>query len=145
MASLVLEIADAVVDALNAATLPVTATAERSFRPVNELPDLVTEAKLFVSPRGMELVTDQRGEPQKLITIDVGLQKKFAEISEIEDLLDAIEAISLLFHGKVISTDSGRGMCTEASPDPIYDAASIEQRRLFAGVVVLTFEFYSNA
>jgi hypothetical protein len=35
-------------------------------------------------------------------------------------------------------------MCVSANPDPIYDAGSIEQRRLFASVVTLTFEYYGG-
>jgi len=143
MGSVILDMADAVVTAINAATLPETVEAVRSYRPINELPDLET-LKVFVSPRSMELTSDTRGTPQKQIVIDVGVQKKFDAESEIADLVELVEAIADLFHGQVTTITGGRGMCVSANPDPIYDAGSIEQRRLFASVVTLTFEYYGG-
>jgi hypothetical protein len=143
MGAVILDMADAVVNAINAATLPETVEAVRSYRPINELPDLAT-LKVFVSPRSMELTSDTRGTPQRQIVIDVGVQKKFDDESEIADLVELVEAIAILFHGNVTTITGGRGMCVSANPDPIYDTASIEQRRLFASVVTLTFEYYGG-
>ncbi len=143
MASLVFDVADAVVTAINSAELVDEITAERAYRPIHDLPELAT-MKILVAPRGLTLTTDSRRTPKREIVIDVGVQKKFTAESEVEDLLELCESIASLFHGELLTLTGGKCICTLAEPDPIYDANLIYQQRVFAGVVTLTFEHYGS-
>jgi len=93
------DIAQAVVDALNAAPQPFAEafTAVRSYRPQFDLEDMTT-LHVTVVPRTRDGSTPSRGTAQDKIVIDVAVQKrldeKVADDGQIDALIDLTERIA---------------------------------------------------
>ena len=93
------DIAQAVVDALNAAPQPFAEafTAVRSYRPQFDLEDM-TALHVTVVPRTRDGSTPTRGTAQDKIVIDVAVQKrldeKVADDGQIDALIDLTERIA---------------------------------------------------
>ena len=93
------DIAQAVVDALNAAPQPFAEafTAVRSYRPQFDLEDM-TMLHVTVVPRTRDGSTPSRGTAQDKIVIDVAVQKrldeKIGDVGQIDALIDLTERIA---------------------------------------------------
>jgi hypothetical protein len=146
-AAVILQIADAVVAALNGATLSQTFLAERAYVPVHELRDLVT-LRVSVVPTGLSLQLLNRS-PRHLIdyVVDIGVQKHIdgdalttAEVlAECDPLMLLAEEIGDLFRGKSLAIAAGAAVCVEIANRPVFAPAHLDEKRVFTSVVSLTF------
>lgn len=80
MSAAILDVADAVVTALNAATLSAAFTAVRGYIATHELPDMDT-LRVTVMPAADDIKRDTRSSAKHRFTIDVGVQKKPSTVS----------------------------------------------------------------
>jgi len=138
MASVVIEIADAVTAALNAASLSQTFVAERAYVPVHELKDLV-DLKVTVVPASLSMVTLSRRDDDFDYVIDIGIQKRIANTTAgIDPFMTLAEEIVDLFRG-VKLTGYETALCVAAANAPIYSPQHIDEYHLFTTVISLTF------
>jgi hypothetical protein len=133
--SLLVELAEAVVAALNHAELAVH--AQRHYRPVYDLAQL-RELKVSVVPRSITIAGISRGVNQFDAAVDVAIQKKIAADSELDGLMNRAEQVSDLFRLKRLAAmPSALWLKTENSP--IYSPEHLEQHRVFTSVLTLSF------
>lgn len=141
MGATVVEIADAVVDALNAASLTLAFTAVRSYLPVYQVKDL-DELKVAVVPNGFLMqLASRRGVDQFDFTVDVAIHRRIeATTLAIDPYMSLAEDVVDLFRGKPLTLASGLVVhCIDAASAPMFDPALLDQQRLFAAAVSLTF------
>lgn len=147
MAATAKDVADAVVDALNAADLSQSFTAERGYVPVHEAENLDT-LEVTVVARDITGTMLARNADDFLYGVDVGVQVRVgsgsmtnAQINAAADpfVLLAQEVLDL-FRGKPIEAGDDRLICTAFGIDPIYDPDHMDRFRVFTSVVQLTFK-----
>lgn len=131
--SVVTDIADAMVVALNGASFTQAFTAVRSFRPRYTMPELAT-LRVTVVPKSRTQEQLTRTSNREDIEIDVGIQKQVgADDSAIADLLDlADEIIDFVDRNEI-----GGAKWLGVTNDPVYDPVRINEDNVF--FTVLTF------
>jgi hypothetical protein len=132
------DIADAVVDILNAADLDMEFTAERTLLPIYDLKSLKI-LKVSVVPKGRKITQGARVLTIDEIQIDIGVQKKISDDSELDDLLKLVEDIVSLFPAERLE-GYPLAICIKKENEPIYDPGHLRQFRQFTSVITLTFK-----
>lgn len=150
MAAVVVEIAEAVVEALNDATLSMAFTAERLYVPRfkrhasspgdEDLPDLET-LRVSVVPRELSLASLNRGADDFDYLIDVAIQKRLDSDgpAEVDPYMLLAEEVVDLFRGEALEASFGRASCMQAANLPIYSPEFLNDANVFTSVVTLTF------
>ncbi len=134
--SVVTDIADAMVDALNGSTFSETFEAVRSFRPRYAMKDLDT-LRVTVVPKSRTQEQLTRTSNREEIEIDVGIHKQVgADESAIADMLDLADEIIDFFDRMVLDDAKAIGVTN----DPVYDPAKINEDNVF--FTVLTFRWF---
>jgi hypothetical protein len=137
--AVITQIADAVVEALNAGTFSWTFTARRDYLPIYELED-VKDLRVTVVPKGVAIQSSGRNSNQHDVEIDVAVQKKLAKVeaAEIDPLIALVEEIADHFRFKrLISYTSAVWIKTEN--EPVYAPEHLDQFRVFTSILTLTF------
>jgi hypothetical protein len=132
------QVADAVVERINTATLPQPATAVRLYQPGWTLDEL-QQLRVSVVPRSVQVEPATRREANLDCTIDIGIQKKLSgdELQpEIDALTELVEAIADLLRFSHLHLPGGReaawfGM----SNDPVVATEHLEQHRQFTSLL----------
>ena len=138
MSAVIVEIAEAVVAAIEAATLSQPATVERAYVPVHELTDLVDLA-VTVVPTSIGVTPLTRHSDDHEYTVDIGVQKRCTpDTTDADPLMLLVEEIIDLFRGKTL-TGYTAAKCLRVANDPIYVPAHLDDERVFTSVVTLTF------
>jgi hypothetical protein len=132
------DIADAIVEILNAADLDLEFTAERTLLPIYDLKALKT-LKVSVVPKGRKITQGARVLTIDEVQIDIGVQKKISNDSELDDLLKLVEDIVGLFQPERLD-GYPPAICVKKENEPIYDPDHLRQFRQFTSVVTLTFK-----
>ena len=139
MAARILELADAVVAAINAATLSQSVTATRSPF-VDETLVSLTEIKVSVAPgkRSRELAS--RASDDQTLEIDVGVQQKLGTINNttVDPLVLLQEEIEATIYRQRLTTDTASWLCiaveTLDGAEPGYATEHLRTPRCFTGV-----------
>ena len=138
MSAVIVEIAEAVVAAIEAATLSQPATVKRAYVPVHELTDLVDLA-VTVVPTSIGVTPLTRHSDDHEYTVDIGVQKRCTpDTTDADPLMLLVEEIIDLFRGKTL-TGYTAAKCLRVANDPIYVPAHLDEERVFTSVVTLTF------
>jgi len=134
--SRIVDIADAVVTALNAGPFDPALQAVRSYQPGYELEQL-KELRITVVPRGMEQTGATRAMTQRDVQIDIGIQKKLAQTNaaEVDALLDLVQQMA--DHIRTVR-QFGPAIWVKTENTPIYSVEHMEQLRVFTSVLTLT-------
>ena len=132
------EIADAVVNILNASGLTPEFTAERTLLPRYDLKALKT-LKVSVVPKGRKITQGTRVHTIDEVQIDIGVQKKISNDSELDGLLKLVEDICGLFKAERLPGFAG-AICVKKENDPIYDPGHLRQFHQFTSLITLTFK-----
>ncbi len=132
------DIADAVVAILNGSGLTPQFTAERTLLPIYDLKTLKT-LKVSVVPKGRKITQGARVLTIDEIQIDIGIQKKISDDSELDGLMKLVEDIVALFQPERLS-GYPTAICVKKENDPIYDPEHLRQFHQFTSVVTLTFK-----
>ena len=150
MAAVVVEIAEAVRDALNGASLSMAFDAERLYVPRFRLhaktpddaglPDLET-LRVSVVPRELSLASLNRGADDFDYVVDVAIQKRLDSDgpAEVDPYMLLAEEVVDLFRGKALEDSFGRASCVQAANLPIYSPEFLNDANVFTSVVTLTF------
>ncbi len=146
MSAAIVDIADAVVTALNGASLSQSFTAERAYVPVHELRDLFDLRVSVVMSGVTGTLMDRAGRNDYANVVDIGVQKAIgsgpmtvAEIKAASDpIMQLVQEIADLFLGTPLSGyPSAR--CMAAEYRPIYAPMHLDEMRVFTAVLGLTF------
>lgn len=145
MPAVVIEIADAVVAAMNAKSdageLSERFAAERLYVPIHRAEEL-TDLRVSVVPRELSMVILTRGSDDFTYTIDVAVQKKIGQgkmtPAEIKAACDPLmllsEEIADLFRGREFLA-SIPGRFVGLTNSPIFVPDHLDEHRVFTGVV----------
>lgn len=140
--ALIPDIADAIVAALNGHTFSQPFTAQRAYRPVFDLADM-TDLRVTVVPRGVELSVSGRGLAQSDVQIDIGVQKKLAsgDNAEIDAQMELVQEIGEFVRatGRFgLPAGAGEAVWVKTDNTPIYSQEHLGELRLFTSVLTLT-------
>lgn len=142
MPALIVEVAEAVTDVLNAAPLSQAFTAERLYVPVHELPDLDT---LRVSVIAAKATTTRlsRSQNQYEFEIAVEIRKRCEDVTPtaFDPLLYLAEEIAELFRDNGLAAVAD-ARCWEARIAPVFSSDHADQQKVFAALVTLVFRVY---
>lgn len=137
--SLLLLIADAVVESLNAASLSQELTAERHYQPVFDLPEMA-DLHVSVVPKGVEVLASSRNQNQHDYAIDIGIQQKVADDAEADALMALAEEIADHFRlGRVQVTGIGGIPVLKVGTEPVFAPEHLTEKRVFTSIITLTF------
>lgn len=132
-------IANAVAAKLNATAFAQPFTAEVVYRPIFDLKNLAT-LKVSVVPRAVSFGVASRQTGSRQVQVDIGIQRKLSDETEIGALLDLVEAITLCFGVGRRLPDCAEALCIGIENEPVYAPEHIERYRQFTSVVTLSFE-----
>jgi hypothetical protein len=141
MAAVILDLADAVVDQLNAATLSQAFTAERLYAPLEDL-ETLSALKVTVVPRSLASRPLSRAWDSFDYQLDIGVQQK-TDLSEA--MLDGLmllveEIVDLLRPGPLTSYPAGR--VVDVANQPIWAADHLNEKHVFTSVITLTIKVW---
>ncbi len=135
MSATILEIADAIVIALNAGGFSQPFIATRNFRPNAKLPDM-GPLTVTVTPRGVVTERGTRSMVQRDFEIDIAVQQKLRNINEddeVETLMTLTEEIADAFSGVAIAGHP----VLRTSNEPIYHPDHLIEFGQFTSVVTV--------
>jgi hypothetical protein len=134
----IIQIADAAVAQLNAATFSQPLTAARLYAPSFELPDMET-LHVTVVPRGIASTSLDRKRDSFSYDIDLAVQKKtdMAQAS-LDALMTLVEEIADHFRAEPLASFPG-ARCVDVKNVPVYSQEHLDELRQFTSVLTLTF------
>lgn len=137
--SVIVNIADAVVAELNASGLLPGVTARRAYRPTFDLEEM-KDLHVTVVPRGVEMSGASRSMVQSDVQIDIGVQKKPAELNqaELDGLMALVEQIADHLRGRKLA-GAPEAAWVKTENNPIFAAEHLEQLRQFTSVLTVTY------
>jgi len=136
----IIELADAVVDALNRGGWAFPFTAERKWAPEFGLAELQT-LRVSVIPASDAESIDSRSTTQDELQVLLSFQKQADpnNTQEIDALVGLVQAVRDSFRFGRLGSESGY-VWTKTEHDPVADAEHLRQHRCFTSIVVLTFK-----
>ena len=140
--SLVIDIADAVTTELNVApegTFSLALVAVRKVLPVYELAEL-TDLKVTVVPKRMQISGGTRAASQYEISVDIGVQKKLSSDMETEvtALGTLVDQIIDYLRQRPLSAMPGVSWLNTVN-EPVYAPEHLAEQRVFTSVLTVTY------
>jgi hypothetical protein len=132
------QVADAVVSELNGQTFSQSFTAEKKFLPVYELKDL-EKLQVTAVPKAQSFMRLNRGQISTEVQVDIGIQKRIENDTEIENLLELAEEFAIFFNSRQMESFS-KAVCSNVKNEPIYALEHLEEYRQFTGILTLSFK-----
>jgi hypothetical protein len=137
MAARIIELADSVTAALNAATFSQSFTAERLYLPRFEAEEL-EQLRVSVVPVGAKASNLARRQQQIQYTVVIVIAKRVTiELNAMDGLLQLAEEIADYCYRNPIASGF---TCTDAQIDPLYSPDHVLQYSVFTCAIELTFE-----
>lgn len=135
----VIDVAEAVKEAINNASLSQTPTAERKAYPYFELPDLVGLVVLVAPNHALSDLIKRGGTAQTAVVM-VGVMKQVVvdDNAAIDPLFYYVYQLAVLLHGNKLDTYAAT--CTKVEYDPTYDWEHMKKYGQFTSVLKLTFK-----
>ena len=138
MSVAILDIADAIVVALNAATLSQTFTAIRAYVPKFDL-QTSAEVQVAVVPKADSREPGGQVVDSAELLVDIGVMKKLqnavsAEVAEIDAMLVLCDEIRALVNRHRLN-DVETAICTKIVQEPIYSVEEVDNARTFLTVL----------
>jgi len=137
--SVIVELADAVAASLNAASgeFGEEFTAERLHQPSFDLAELA-ELRVSVVPKSQTITNATRQHSFFDCAVDIGVQKKVANDTEVDQLLDFVQAIAdHLRHKRLAEYPSAAWLAIEH--DPVVASEHLDQNRQLTSVLTVTY------
>jgi hypothetical protein len=135
MPSLIVQVADAVVAALNAAEPQLN--AQRFYRPVYELTELKT-MRVSVVPRSIMIESAGRSVNQHDIAVDVAVQRRCSDDAGLDELMGLVERLADVLRLKRLPNLSD-AMWIKTENSPIYSPEHLETKGVFTSVLTVTY------
>ena len=144
MSAITIEIADAVVAALNAARLSQSFTAVRHYLPEFDLKEMET-LHVSVVPAELDEETSDRTRDKAEYKIHVAVQKRVAkqdppgiDTAAVDALMQLVEEIDDLFRHKRL-TGYEQASWAKTENKPIFDPKHLKEHGQFTSLLVFTF------
>jgi len=135
--STIIAIADAVVSHLNAGSFSQPVSAQRMYQPAFTLEDL-KDLRVSVVPRSTGITTASRDSSTFECAVDVGIQKKIGDESEIDGLLDLVE--ELADHLRLTRLPGAPDAAwVGIAHEPVVSAEAFNEHRAFTSVLAVTY------
>ena len=140
--SIIADIADAVVAALNGHQFSQEFTAMRAYRPEYDLRELA-DLRVTVVPKSVEMTTAGRGLAQSDIQIDLAVQRKLSsgDNAEIDALMGLVQEVAEFIRS---TGRFGDAVWVKTENSPIYSQEHLGEMRLFTSVLTLTLRVMSS-
>jgi hypothetical protein len=135
--STILDIADAVTSALNAGPFNPALNAERRYQPVFDLADLAA-LKVSVVPKSVTISNATRESGYFDCAIDIGVQKKIADDSELDGLVELVEQIADHLRQKRLD-DAPEAAFVSIANEPVFAPEHLDQQHVFTSVLTVTY------
>lgn len=135
--STILDIADAVTSSLNAGPFNPALSAERRYQPAFDLADLAA-LKVSVVPKSVTISNATRESGYFDCAIDIGVQKKIAEDSELDGLVGLVEQIADHLRQKRLD-DAPEAAFVSIANEPVFAPEHLDQQRVFTSVLTVTY------
>lgn len=138
--SIVADIADAVVAALNAQTFTPTFSTERRLLPVFDLAEAGDQARVTVVPRSVAIAGGTRTENVFDVAVDVGVQRRIdvEDTAQGDALLDLVEQIGDALRLKRLP-GYPEAAWVSLEHEPVLAAEHLERLRVFTSVLTVTY------
>lgn len=135
----IVTVAEAIKDALNAASLSQAFTATRGYIPATPLEDLTT-LTVTVVPRAERQINLTRGKTEYEYDIDVGIQQRVSgdDASDLDPLMYLAEQIADLFTRAAIAGTTPSAGAITITNEPRWYPDHLERYRVFTSVVTVT-------
>jgi hypothetical protein len=134
----IIQIAEAVVAQLNAATFSQPLTAARHYAPSFKLPDMKS-LHVTVVPRAISSASLDRSRDTFSYEIDVAVQKKTdGEQATLDELMTLVEEIADHFRAEPLGSFPG-ARCLDVKNAPVFAPEHLDEFRQFTSVLTLTF------
>ena len=134
----IINIADALVTALNGHSFSEPFTAARAYRPAFDLKDM-TDLHVTVVPHGIEMSMLGRNVVQDDVQIDLAVQKRLSAPESEDNEIDALMALVREITDFVRSTGQFAGaVWTRTENVPIFSPEHLGELRQFTSVLTLT-------
>lgn len=143
MAAVMVQIADALVEALNLPEFSEDFTAVRRYRPIYKLSELET-LRVTVVPHGIALERASRSNHQTDYQLDIGVQQRVGVEDAAEEASDELMALveEIADFCISLSLQEPHAICTAVVNDPIYAPDHLEDLHCFTSVLTLTFRLW---
>lgn len=143
--SKILNIADAMVTAINAATLSQTLTAVRVYVPKFDT-ESADEYQVKIAPKADGREPGGQTQDAATLMVDIGVFKRLAEfttdaaeLAEVDEALELCDELRAVVNRKrLIGVESA--ICTSIVQDPIYSVELLDEKRVFLTVLTCTFQ-----
>lgn len=140
--ALIIDIADAVAAELNAApagTFNPAIAAVRRVLPEFELADL-TELKVSVVPKAVEINGSTRSASQFDLQVDIGVQKKLGKDldTEVAALCGLMDQIAAYLRRRALPGVPGAAW-VRTQNEPVYAPEHLAEQRVFTSVLTVTY------
>jgi len=135
--STIIAIADAVAAHLNAGTFSQPISAERVYQPAFTLEEL-KDLRVSVVPRSTAITTASRDSSTFECAVDVGVQKKIGDESEINGLLDLVEEIADHLRLKRLP-GAPEAAWVAITHEPVASTDALVEHRAFTSVLTVTY------
>lgn len=137
--STIIDIADAVVGAIQAGSYGEPVAVERKYRPAFELADL-TQVQVTVVPRSVSITTATRDSSYFDCAIDVGVQKRVNadQADDIDALMTLVEQIADQLRLKRLD-DAPDAAWVSIENEPVFASEHLDQQRAFTSVLTVTY------
>jgi len=138
--SIVADIADAVVAALNGQAFTLAFTAERRLLPVFDLAEAGDEVRVTVVPRSVTVAGGTRTENVFDVAVDVGVQRRInvEDTAQGDALLDLVEQIGDALRLKRLP-GYPEAAWLSLEHEPVLAAEHLERLRVFTSVLTVTY------
>jgi len=141
MPATIIEIAEAVVAQLNAASFSQPVAAERHYLPQFELSEM-TALRVSVVPRAVASKGLDRNRDSFDYRIDVAVQQKLDPTpGNLDALMVLVEEIADHFRSEPLA-GYPQARCTEVENVPVYAPEHLDEFRQFTSVLTLTFRVW---
>lgn len=139
MSSKLVQLADAVVAALNAGKFSLAFTAQRLYRPYFDLPEMST-LHVTVVPDSMVLTQHTRVTMANESKVDVAVQRKYKteDAAELDPLMVLVEEIAAMFAQNRVIAELG-AVLLKVEHAPVYSPEHMQDKRMFTSIITLTY------
>lgn len=135
----VVEIANAIVSALNGRSWSMPFTATHSYLPRHSLGDF-EEIKVTVVARSVRIEDASRGTAQLVYVYDIAFQKRVDE-AETEDVLNLVEEVIVFLSSEALP-GYPQAKVGDIQNDPPYLIEHLEDFRVLTSVVTVEYEVW---
>jgi len=137
--AILIDIADAVVVALNAASFSQEFTAKRHYRPRFDLSEMQA-LHVSVVPKAVTSEIQSRSQASGDYQVDVGVQKRIAEEADLDPLMTLVEEVADHFRFARLALPGGeQAVWVRTESDPVYAPEHLDELRQLTSVLTLTF------